>query len=412
MTGPNIAQRADGIVRSVGGGRSEALLPVATVQCHAANLTALPGGDLGCVWFGGTQEGTHDISVYLSRLLHATDTWTPATRLSDDADRSEQNPLLFVTPAGAVWLIYTAQVAGNQDTAEVRARVSEDGGDTWGAPHTVIPADSRGGVFVRQPPAFLPDGRWVLPVFRCVRVPGRKWAGDCDTSSVFVSRDGGASFTECDVPESVGAVHMNILPARGGGFAALYRSRWADHVYRSTSTDGVFWSSPQPLDLPNNNSSIQAACAPDGSYVLAYNDASVADATGRRESLYDEIGDDGTIAAGPTTAEYAVADSRGAAADAVDARMGRRAFWGAPRAPMTLARSRDDGLTWSHRLVIEDGDGYCLSNDSRSGRNHELSYPSVHVDDDHTVHLAYTRHRSAIAYVRLDPSWLRGPIGT
>lgn len=428
MTGPGTAERpagaarADGIVRPVGESRSEARLPVVTVQCHAANLTALPDGELACVWFGGTQEGTHDISVYLSRLPSGADTWTPAIRMSDDPDRSEQNPLLFVTPAGAVWLVYTAQSAGNQDTAEVRARVSDDGGRTWGEPHTVIPADSRGGVFVRQPPVFLPDGRWVLPVFRCVRVPGQKWAGDRDTSSVFISNDDGASFVECDVPGSMGAVHMNILPTHDGGFAALYRSRWADHIYRSTSSDGVTWGAPQPLDLPNNNSSIQAAVAPGGVYVLAFNDASAADATARRESLYDEIADDGTVVA-DDSADDSVVDGgaggteTGSTADGISragraADADRRAFWGAPRAPMTLALSHDDGLTWPRRLVIEDGDGYCLSNDSRSGRNHELSYPSAHVDDDGTVHLAYTHHRSAIAYVRLDPSWLGGPIDT
>ena len=46
----------------------EAFLPTKCVQNHAANLCVLPGGDLGCVWFGGTQEGMSDISVYFARL--------------------------------------------------------------------------------------------------------------------------------------------------------------------------------------------------------------------------------------------------------------------------------------------------------------------------------------------------------
>ncbi len=67
---------------------------------------------------------------------------------------------------------------------------------------------------------------------------------------------------------------------------------------------------------------------------------------------------------------------------------------------MTLARSTDGGLTWDRSLDLEGGDGNCLTNDSRAGANHELSYPSVLVVGD-TVHVAYTWHRRAIRYARL-----------
>jgi predicted neuraminidase len=77
------------------------------------------------------------------------------------------------------------------------------------------------------------------------------------------------------------------------------------------------------------------------------------------------------------------------------------AFWGAPRAPLTLAVSADDGATWPVRWVLEDGDGYCLSNNSRDGVNRELSYPSVCEDATGTVHVAYTYHRRAIRHVRI-----------
>ncbi|GAA3355533.1 hypothetical protein GCM10017744_018430 [Streptomyces antimycoticus] len=152
--------------------RQEAFLPAPAVQNHAANLTVLPGGDLGCVWFGGTQEGVPDISVWFSRLAPGSGTWTEPVRLSGDDNRSEQNPLLFPTPAGELWLLYTAQRAGDQDTAEVRLRVSADAGATWDAPRTLFPATEAGGVFIRQPVAVLDSGRWLLPVFHCVATPG------------------------------------------------------------------------------------------------------------------------------------------------------------------------------------------------------------------------------------------------
>ena len=80
-----------GEVRAVAGdpGRREAFIPSPCVQNHAANIMPLPGGDLGCVWFGGTQEGIPDISVYFSRLPAGGDRWTEPVRLSDDPARSD-----------------------------------------------------------------------------------------------------------------------------------------------------------------------------------------------------------------------------------------------------------------------------------------------------------------------------------
>ena len=56
--------------------RSETFIPSPCVQNHAANLMPLGNGDLGCVWFGGTQEGMADISVYFSRLAQGSSQWS------------------------------------------------------------------------------------------------------------------------------------------------------------------------------------------------------------------------------------------------------------------------------------------------------------------------------------------------
>lgn len=287
--------------------RADTTLPAPTVQSHAANLTVLPGGDLGCVWFGGTQEGMADISVWFSRLTPGTTTWTDAVRLSEDRTRSEQNPVLFPMPSGALWLLHTAQRGGDQDTAEVRLRVSHDHGTTWEATRTLFPATPGGGVFVRQPPVVLPTGRLLLPVFRCRTAPGEKWSGDLDTSAVMISDDDGRTWSEQPVPGSTGLVHMNVHRLPDGSLLALYRSRRADAVHRSVSLDdGDTWSEPQPLGLPNNNSSIQYIPLTDGRLALVYNHSSAADATARRVSLYDEIDEtggltDGKASDGPVT---------------------------------------------------------------------------------------------------------------
>jgi predicted neuraminidase len=376
----------DGVVRERPDGLGEAFLPTKTVQSHAAQLAVLPGGDLGCVWFGGTQEGVADISVWFSRMSPGG-AWSSPVQLSDDTTRSEQNPVLFPAPTGDLWLLYPAQHAGDQDTAVVRARVSTDNGITWGPVRDLLSSPD-GGVFLRQPIVVLPTGRWLLPTFACVRIEGRKWAGDRDTSSVWFSDDEGATWREAPVPESTGCVHMNIVP-RAGGLTAYFRSRWADHVYRSTSVDGTVWEPPRPTELPNNNSSIQAVALADGSTAMVFNESSRDDAVARRVSLYDEIDDSGIIEG-----------SKPQVRDVQDTTE-RTAFWGAPRAPLTLAISRDDGLTWPVRRILADGDGYALSNNSRDGLNRELSYPSVVVDGNGDLHVAFTHHRRAIRYLHI-----------
>lgn len=366
-----------------------AMLPSECPQNHAANLLPLPDGDLLCVWFAGTQEGIADISIYCSRLEKGGDRWSPAEKLSEDPTRSEQNPVLFLDPDNVLWLLYTAQKSGNQDTAIVRYRQSNDFGRSWGAIHTLL---DQPGTFIRQPVVVLNNGDWLLPVFYCRTQPGEKWVGNNDDSAVKISSDKGKTWRDVAVPESTGCVHMNITLLQDGSLLALYRSRWADAIYQSRSTDGGnSWSAPQATELPNNNSSIQVTTLKNGHLALVFNKMSAADATERRTSLYDEIEDD---------------EDDVAVAVEPQVHTGRTAFWGAPRAPMTLAISTDGGKSWPYQRNLDEGDGYCMTNNSQQKLNREFSYPSIKQGLNGELHIAYTYFRQAIKYVRVSEDWL------
>lgn len=371
----------DGEIRATDPTRREAFLPAATVQCHAANLAYLPDGTLTCVWFGGTMEGMGDISIYMSRLAPGASHWSAAEKLSDDPQRSEQNPLLFVAPDGKVWLLYTSQPAGNQDQSIVKRRISTDGGKTFGPVATLCDTP---GTFIRQPIVINRHGEWLLPLFRCIGIPGEKWSGDKDFASVLISRDAGQTWSMLDVPDSIGAVHMNIIDLGNDQMVAFYRHRFAEYILRSRSSDaGRNWSAPEPTNLPNNNSSIQAIKLADGRIAVIYNHSNAETSTDRRLSLYDEI-EEGE----PTVGAPAPADRR-------------KAIWGVPRAPVSLAFSSNQGVTFDERRDIELGDGYCLTNNSKDGLNRELSYPSIVAAPDGSLHLAFTYHRRAIKLVQL-----------
>lgn len=363
-----------------------AMLPSSCPQNHAANLLPLPDGSLMCVWFGGTQEGVADISVWGSRLLPGSRQWSEAVKLSNDASRSEQNPVLFLAPDNVLWLLWTAQISGNQDTAIVRYRQSTDLGQTWGDIATLL---DKPGTFIRQPVTVLDNGNWLLPVFYCRTQPGEKWVGNDDISAVKISADKGKTWRDVEVPQSLGCVHMNITAVPGGTLVALFRSRWADNIYYSQSVDnGESWSVPEPTELPNNNSSIQVTTLASGELALVFNHMSAAGALERRASLYDEIDDGDNSRKEPEVTS------------------GRSAFC-APRAPMTVAISADGGKTWPWQRNLDEGDGYCMTNNSLDKRNREFSYPSIKQGADGTLHIAYTWFRQAIKYVHITPEWVK-----
>ncbi|KAJ5747024.1 uncharacterized protein N7511_008720 [Penicillium nucicola] len=358
----------------------EAYIPALTTQCHASNLLKLPNDDLLCAWFGGSIEGRPDICIYISRLLAGQNCWTEAVKMTHDHTRSEQNPVFFCNPSnGEIRLLYTSQDAGNQDSAIVKQIISVNNGITWSEPRVLF---SDPGTFIRQPIVILQDGAWVIPIFKCRAEPGTRWLGNDDISCIRVSEDEGKNWIEKEIPNSFGCVHMNIQQLKNGSYLGLFRSRWADCVYLSTSTDGLDWTEPQKTVLPNPNAGICFGVLPSGRIVLVYNHSSKSDALGQRDGLYDDISD-GT-------------DMRANQA----ARHEKEAFWGAPRAPLSIAWSDDNAATWRWK-TLEEGDGYCLTNNSEKKLNRELSYPTIFVEDTGTIHVAFTFWRQRIKYMQL-----------
>ncbi|WP_290745949.1 exo-alpha-sialidase [Amaricoccus sp.] len=376
-----------GRIEPAGAGRAEAFLASPVVHNHAAFLQWLPDGALACAWFGGTLEGRSDIFVHLATLAPGATEWSAADRVSDDPDRSEQNPVIFSDPdTGAPGLFHTAQPGGRQEECVVRFRPLERGpeGVRSGAPRTL---DLAKGTFIRAQVTLRDDGAWMLPLFLCRTTSGARWTGSHDVAAVATSADRGASWEVVEVPGSTGCVHMTLVPLGAGRIAAFFRRRQADFVYRTESADGGRnWSVPEATDVPNNNSSIVAIALGDGRVALLCNPVGAADSAARRESLYDELGEGD--------------DGRG------DPAGGVAAIWGVPRAPLTLCVSTDGGRTFPRRRIVEDGPGACLSNNALDGKNKELSYPAMVEGPDGRLHLAFTFHRRAIKYVVLDRDWI------
>jgi predicted neuraminidase len=360
-------------------GRIEAFIPPAGPENHAANLAALPNGDLLCAWFAGSAEGAGDIRIALSRLPHGASRWTAPQWVSQDSGRSEQNPILFCTPEGDLWLLYTSQqtrgcsraewqrrvaageAAGSytmQWTAVIKRRISHDGGHTWGPVEMLM---DRPSSFCRQPPIVMSNGEWLLPMYYSIRDEA---AHGADYTVIQISSDQGQTWREHPVPHSRGRVHASVIELEAGRLLAFFRSRAADRIYISRADDyGRTWSVPQRTALPNNNASIQALHLANGHIALVYNAYSA--------------NDDAT-----------------------------RTLWPRRRYPLAIALSEDGGRAWPYQRHIDPSDGFC--GPANQDLNRRCAYPSILQTPDSRLHVAYSyRGRQCIKYVRFDETWVR-----
>jgi predicted neuraminidase len=180
-----------------------------------------------------------------------------------------------------------------------------------------------------------------------------------------ISRDQGETWEEYEVPRSRGRVHASVIELEPGGLIAFFRSRAADNIYVSRSTDyGRTWTAPQRTALPNNNASIQATKLASGSLAIIYNHCSS-----------HNTDPDKTV-------------------------------WPPVRYPVTIALSEDEGDTWPIMRDIDASDGF------RGARNLALNrrceYPTVLQTRDGAIHMAYSyRDRQCIKYVRVTEGWIK-----
>ncbi|MFV0405759.1 MAG: exo-alpha-sialidase [Propioniciclava sp.] len=368
-TQPQWELPADGhLYHSARRGLTEALVPAGSPSNHAATLVQLPGGDLLASWFGGSDEGNPDISLWVSRLDQHTGVWEAARQVTDDPDRSDQNPGLFLASPEELWLVYPAQLARRPDrhetfnlqhTAEIRRSRSTDGGRTWAAPEVML---DRPGSFSRQPIQILESGRWILPTWICFDDDTKNGS---DITVIQISDDAGRSWTGVDVPSSAGCVHANVVELTPGELVALFRSRYADRIYISRSRDnGDSWSPPRPTVLANNNSSIAAIKLPSGRLGVVYNDLSFSAVRGQ-------------------------------------------VFWPYERPALTIAVSDDAGLSFPWRRLIEPGDGFTGYGNRRSNHRHE--YPAALVDAHEDIHVLWSYHsRECLKHAFFDEAWIEG----
>ncbi len=231
-----------------------------TPSCHASTLIELQDGSILAAWFGGTQEGAADVGIWMAR--RDSGRWSRAARLIAPPGVPGWNPVLHRRANGEILLFYRLGSSPREWSAYLRR--SRDGGTSWTEPE-LLPAGVQGPV--KNKPIEMPGG-----VLLCgsSHESYQAWASWVDRSP-----DGGRTWTKhgpIQVPGHPYGIIQPALVTDGEQVIALCRSRGLNRVVRAVSTDlGLTWGPAEPIDLPQNNSGLDAVRLRDGRTVLIYN---------------------------------------------------------------------------------------------------------------------------------------------
>ena len=300
---------------------------------HSPTIAETPDG-LIVAFFGGQYEGHADVGIFTSKRTSTG--WTkPVLVIDGSINENEKkacyNPVLYQVPGEELILFY--KVGSNvQDWTGYLIR-SFDHGKSWSKPEQ-LPNGYLGPV--KNKPLLIDndllcgastenDG-WKVH-FEHTSDKGKTW-----------------SKTESINGSEWGIIQPSILQHKNGKLQMVCRSQNEAVVTSFSDDNGYTWSEPTALDLPNNNTGIDATTLNDGRFLMVYNHVKA------KESAYIDL----------------------------------------KRTPLNIAIS-DDGLKWEKKITLVDSP------------IKEYSYPSVIQSADSMIHIVYTWRRENIRYVKLDP---------
>ena len=233
-----------------------------TPSCHAATIAILADGAEVVAWFGGAREGAADVAIWTSRRDAPDAPWTAPSLAARARDVPSWNPVLCDAGDGRVLLF--SKVGPSPQTWSGRVAVSTDAGRTWPErrplpPGIVGPAKNK--------PRALGDGRLLCPSSTESHLAWGAWFEETDAELTAWRKHGPVHVS------GIGLIQPALVPGDGDGhWVALCRTANAGRVARTEShDDGRTWTEPELLDVPHNNSGLDAERLDDGRVVLVAN---------------------------------------------------------------------------------------------------------------------------------------------
>jgi len=232
-------------------------------SCHASTLIEIPPASLLAAWFGGTDEGRPDVTIWTARFNGGQ--WSKPVEVADGVDGDGKrypcwNPVLFRRPDGELLLFYKVGPSPSRWWGLLKR--SRDDGHTWTRAEQ-LPV----GIFgpIRNKPVLLKDGSLLCGS----STEHAGWRVHMERSDDF-----GGSWEKTDSlneGRNPGLIQPTILTRSDGNLQILCRSR-QQAIFESISSDaGRTWTAPRKTELPNPNSGIDGVTLQDGRQLLVYN---------------------------------------------------------------------------------------------------------------------------------------------
>ena len=258
---------------------------VSFASSHASTIVQLKNGALLAAWFGGSAEGKPDVAIWSARMSEGS--WSAPIEVAREEGVPCWNPVLFHDAAGRLWLYYKFGPSPQQWAAS--RKYSDDEGRTWSAAQH-LPAGLLGSI--RAKPLVMKNGTIVagssIEAYRTWSAwierstdDGKTWAKigpfvpgvRASSASGAAPQGEGTAIPTSDTNANYGIIQPTVV-ALGPKHLRFY-ARSTTNIGRVVISDsfdnGLTWTEPRALDVPNPNSGIDAVVLRDGRIVLVYN---------------------------------------------------------------------------------------------------------------------------------------------
>ena len=387
----------------------ELVFPPEQMHNHSSSIVETPKGDLLVAWFRGRGEkGDDTLVISGARKRKGADKWSEPFVMADNQDLPDQNSVLYVDPAGRLYLWWISSLANTRETYLLKYRTATDyeaeGPPRWEWNDTIFcqpknlvavmdkmaagvdekfdkmfdfeekyrkrlehgvrmaridetyMADWQDRVWGRLTgmltwmprcqPIMLSDSRMMIGLYSDVY---------CTSLSCF-TEDGGKTWEYGEPMADYGLIQPAVIQKKDGTIVAYGRDKGPLRYIRvAESRDGgLTWGNFHDLEIRNPESSVSIAKLQNGHWILLCND--------------------------------------------LDGRDGRHG-----RSRLTAYISDDEGATWKWRRYIED-------NHTPPDDNPHASYPTVIQTRDGMIHVTYTyspKPNETIKHVWFNEEWVK-----
>ena len=234
-----------------------------TPACHAATIALLADGSEVVAWFGGEREGAPDVAIWSSRRDAEDRPWSAPVRAARARDVPCWNPVLWPTPDDGRLLLFF-KAGPSPQTWSGRVAVSHDGGRSWPERHALPP-----GIVgpAKNKPLRLADGRVLCPSSTESHLAWGGWIEETDDQLSTWRKHGPIHL------DGIGIIQPALFAGDDDGHVvALCRTANAGRIARTASHDGGrTWTPSELVDVPHNNSGLDADRLADGRVVLVAN---------------------------------------------------------------------------------------------------------------------------------------------